>query len=179
MMLSSASPVRQSKRSASPKSESLFVGHPGLSQAPYLLNYQRNEWVDEGRDAVAERLQRMTRQSKRPPGTTFVRRVCGGWFVKITVASQGPDITAAAALDHRPPRFWIVYDTATHTYEVCDSGHIGRRPSEPISCSDSDGSAPASDGTDWLSGHSLREMSGMSVGDVIELVMRPEAVCPV
>ncbi|MCB2230384.1 hypothetical protein KQH82_06690 [bacterium] len=99
--------------------------------------------------------------------------------MKITVASQGPDITAAAALDHQPPPFWIVYDTITHTYEVLDGDHVSRSSVGPVLFSDPDHPSPEWDRPVRLPELTSRKQSNLSVGDVIDLVSHRNTFCPV
>ena len=88
-------------------------------------------------------------------------------------------ISAAAALDHQPPRFWIVYDTGTHTYEVLDCDHVGHQPSAPVEITDGDEIQPEWDRQIRLPEHFRRGLSGMSVGDVVDLVAQSGALCAV
>ena len=40
--------------------------------------------------------------------------------MKIAISSKGPDITSPLELGSTEPNYWIIYDTADHSYEVLD-----------------------------------------------------------
>ncbi|MFZ5979438.1 MAG: hypothetical protein ACOYVF_02300 [Candidatus Zixiibacteriota bacterium] len=50
--------------------------------------------------------------------------------MKIAVSSVGPDITARVDLMSKEPKYWIIYDSFNHSFEVLDGYQPALSPSD-------------------------------------------------
>lgn len=53
--------------------------------------------------------------------------------MKIAVSSVGPDITAPVDLISKEPKYWIIYDSFNHSFEVIDGYQPALSPADNLS----------------------------------------------